>query len=296
MHFIKYNNCICTGNCGGYIYIYNEDTYLPVLKIKGLKGNVCAISSGVKTRSFITGCSDSTARIWKINYHYAAKFIELKGHNAAVWAVAALPHIGRSLTGSADKTIIIWNKRGENERLIFGHTGCIRQLISFDKKLFVSGGDDSVIRVWNEDGDCVKELFGHRNSINYIEQHSVSGSNIIVSSGADSSLRMCDIKSGTELGSPIVHPAESVWSVACLSNGDIITGCSDGVVRVFTKDPKNYASEDVLKAFDAAVSIRKAEINETVGGVKKPELPGPEALLSNGKQEGDNLMVRYCHI
>ncbi|XP_037958442.1 phospholipase A-2-activating protein-like [Teleopsis dalmanni] len=293
VHYLREDKWICTGSNDGTICIYKEDSYVPIITLKGHKGNVCAISSGVEAQSLITGSWDNTARIWKIDQLGGVTFIELIGHKAAVWAVIALPNINRFLTGSADKTILTWNNKGEKLRMLTGHTDCIRGLISLPNHFIVSAGNDSVIRVWNEDGDCVKELFGHTNYIYSVAQNTAIGGNIVVSSGEDSSLRMWDIKSGTELGSPILHPAESVWSVACLSNGDIITGCSDGVVRVFTKDPKRYASEDVLKAFDAAVNIRKAEINETVGGVKKSELPGPEALLSNGKQEGDNLMVRH---
>ena len=43
----------------------------------------------------------------------------LKGHEAAVWAVALMPTQGLMLTGSADKTIKIW-RAGKCEQTFVG--------------------------------------------------------------------------------------------------------------------------------------------------------------------------------
>lgn len=46
----------------------------------------------------------------------------------------------------------------------------------------------------------------------------------------------------------ITHPAISVWSVAvCPETGDIVTGASDRVVRVFSRDQARWADEEGLK-------------------------------------------------
>lgn len=74
-----------------------------------------------------------------------------------------------------------------------------------------------------------------------------------------------------ELGEPIALPAQSVWSVACLRNGDIVTGSSDAVVRVFTKDPARYATETNLKSFAHAVAQRQLDTKMELGGMKVTE-------------------------
>lgn len=38
----------------------------------------------------------------------------------------------------------------------------------------------------------------------------------------------------------------TVWTVACLSNGDIAAGSSDGLVRVFTRDDDRVADVEAL--------------------------------------------------
>ena len=52
----------------------------------------------------------------------------------------------------------------------------------------------------------------------------------------------------------IVHPATSVWSVASTPNGDIVTGASDGVVRVFSAAEERWAPAEELKAYDDLVA------------------------------------------
>ena len=53
------------------------------------------------------------------------------------------------------------------------------------------------------------------------------------------------------------HPG-CVWDIAYLSNGDLVTGCGDGVVRVWTKVEERVASDDVAEAYEAQVAaVRK---------------------------------------
>ena len=51
----------------------------------------------------------------------------------------------------------------------------------------------------------------------------------------------------------IQHPG-CVWDVKFLPNGDLITACSDGVARIWTKTAARFASEEELKAYEDQVS------------------------------------------
>lgn len=52
----------------------------------------------------------------------------------------------------------------------------------------------------------------------------------------------------------ITHPAISVWSVAvCPETGDIVTGASDRVVRVFSRDQARWADEEGLKVLQNSI-------------------------------------------
>lgn len=49
------------------------------------------------------------------------------------------------------------------------------------------------------------------------------------------------------------------------------TGSSDGLVRVFTKDPARFADEQTLKAFEEEVQKMQAAQQQEIGGFKLSE-------------------------
>ena len=51
-----------------------------------------------------------------------------------------------------------------------------------------------------------------------------------------------------------MHPATSVWTVSSMPNGDIVTGSSDGVVRIFSSAEERWASANKLKEYEELVA------------------------------------------
>lgn len=91
----------------------------------------------------------------------------------------------------------------------------------------------------------------------------------------------------------ITHPAISVWSVAvCKENGDIVTGASDRITRIFTRSQERQAAPEVVQLFEN--SVKESAIPEQqVGKVNKEKLPGPEFLQQkSGTKEGQVQMIR----
>lgn len=156
-----------------------------------------------------------------------------------------------------------------------------------DDGSLISCSNDGSIKYWNEDGECIRELFGHSNYVYSIALNKNLGQDILVSGSEDSTIRMWSLASGN-LGDALTLPAQSVWSVACLKNGDIVTGTSDGIVRVFTKDADRFADPEKMKAYQLAVETRKLEANQELGGIKRNDLPGPETLLTPGTEGKQN--------
>lgn len=66
-----------------------------------------------------------------------------------------------------------------------------------------------------------------------------------------------------------------------MPNGDIVTGSSDGVVRVFSASEERWAPEGQLKAYEEQLASQTVPLQQ-VGDIKKDELPGPEALTQPG--------------
>jgi len=69
--------------------------------------------------------------------------------------------------------------------------------------------------------------------------------------------------------------------VSTAPNGDIVSGCSDGVIRVFSESEERWASEAELKEYDGQVASQ-ALPSQQMGDVKKSDLPGLEALGNPG--------------
>jgi len=89
------------------------------------------------------------------------------------------------------------------------------------------------------------------------------------------------ISLGDQCTQVLVHPAISVWAVSVLPNGDIVSGCSDGVIRIFSASQERWASEEDLREYENQVASQ-ALPSQQVGDVKKGDLPGPEALSTPG--------------
>lgn len=151
---------------------------------------------------------------------------------------------------------------------------------------------DSEIRVWTFGGDVIYSLSGHTS---FVYSLSVLPSGDVVSGGEDRSVRVWRSKSNFsftnvpnqstkdgELAQTIIHPAISVWAVSTAPNGDIVSGCSDGVVRVFSESEDRWASAEDLKVYEDQVASQLLP-SQQVGDVKKTDLPGPEALSEPGQ-------------
>ena len=160
--------------------------------------------------------------------------------------------------------------------LIFslGHTDCVRGLALLTANEFLSCSNDATIRRWSlSSSSSLQVYYGHSN---YIYSLAVlPNGQDFVSVGEDRSLR---VWRGEDCVASLVHPCDSVWCVAVLPCGDIITGGSDGVLRIFTNTEERYAEESMLKMFDDEVKSSKLPMP---GGDMK-NLASPEALQQPG--------------
>jgi phospholipase A-2-activating protein len=117
---------------------------------------------------------------------------------------------------------------------------------------------------------------------------------LFASGGEDNALRITHADIGSNSLSclqTLIHPG-TVWSVALCANGDVLTGCSDGVARLFTRDLRLVAEPEVIAAFEKTISERKVS-TKLIGGVDVAKLPQvEEALAVPGSKDGENKIVR----
>lgn len=207
-----------------------------------------------------------------------------------------LPSIWRlvidSRTGCADKIIRIFNTSGTLLKSIKDSRDVVRALCRLPPShpsgaQFASAGNDGIIRLFTLQGQQVAELHGHESFIYSLD---VLPSGELVSSGEDRTVRVWN---GTQCVQTITHPAISVWGVAaCQETGDVVTGASDRITRVFTRSEERVAAPEVVQQFEQTVK-ESAIPEQQIGKINKEQLPGSDFLKQkSGTKDGQVQMIR----
>jgi phospholipase A-2-activating protein len=255
----------------------------------GHSRNVCALDVDAAGKFIVSGAWDTEARVWPVG-KWESQTV-LTGHEGSVWAVLAFD-ADTVITACADKLIRIFNTSGKLIRRIQGSGAPVRALCRLPKGHasgadFASACNEGIIRLWTVSGSQVGELQGHES---FIYSLAVTPSGEIVSSGEDRTLR---IWKGNGCIQTITHPAISVWTVAvCAETGDIVSGASDRMVRVFTRSQDRAADAQTTRQFEDSVKASSIP-QEQVGEMNKEKLPGPEFLVQKqGTKEGQVQMIK----
>ncbi|KAI9894568.1 MAG: hypothetical protein M1814_001922 [Vezdaea aestivalis] len=266
--------------------VANDDAEALLL---GHSHNVCALDVEISSEYIVSGSWDREARIWRMGKWETTAV--LRGHEGSVWAVLAWDK-ETVITGCADTKIRVFSVEGKLTRSIIGSGDVIRALcrVSPDRASgaqFASASNDGMIRLWTLTGNQISQFQAHES---FIYSIITLPSGEIASAGEDRALR---IWKGSTCVQTITHPAISIWCVAvCAENGDIVSGASDRIARVFTRDPSRFAPEEVLNAFDE--SVKQSSIpQQQVGDVDMEKLPGPEFLTQkSGTKEGQVQLIK----
>ncbi|XP_071874817.1 phospholipase A2 activator protein [Bombus fervidus] len=276
---------IITGSHDKTIRIYVSHQTEPINIIKSHQDTVCKLTTGTKEGTFLSSSWDMSAKLWSLS-DLSKPQLNLLGHTAAVWCVADLSS-GSIVTGSADKLVIVWASDGSVQHKLTGHTDCIRDISVINSNEVLSCANDATVRHWNVSlGTCLGTYCGHENYIYSIL--ALENGTSIFTCGEDRTLR---IWHNAELSQTITLPTQSVWCLALLPNGDIVTGSSDGVVRIFTCNPEEYAELEELQEFEQQVASVKLNAQQELGGIKVKDLPDAKTLLQPGQRDGQTKIV-----
>ena len=197
-----------------------------------------------------------------------------------------------NMTGCADKHIRLFHPSGKLKSKFPPAPDVVRALLKlptghWSGAQFAAAGNDGVVRLLTLDGNLLGELHGHEN---FIYSLALLPTGEIVSAGEDRTVRVWNNGQAVQV---ITHPAISVWDVAvCAENGDIVTGASDKIVRIFSRSTDRQATPEVIASFEESVKA-SAIPQQSLGGINRTDLPGPEFLTSkSGTKEGQVQMVK----
>lgn len=138
-----------------------------------------------------------------------------------------------------------------------GHTDAVRCVAAIPGgATFASSSNDGTIIIFAlETGDALITLHGHTSfvySLAFLPEREE-----LVSVGEDRTMRIWNETGANIQTIPI--PATSVWAVGVVGNGDLVTGSSDGAVRVWTRDETRVAGLEERKALEDEIGKQKVD-------------------------------------
>jgi WD40 repeat protein len=198
--------------------------------------------------------------LWDIDQQTAIR--QFLTHDHIVTALCVSKNGRYALSGSADKTVKLWDLEGRvesmNQRRSMSDVGIERGIsivetkegvpsqrvftgnkewvdsvaISTELRLAVSGGEDNSVRVWDLDsGESRGTFWGHEGRVGAVIV--IPSLGLIVSGGGDSTVRLWDSSSGENRGVLRGHTS-SITALGCSeATGWLFSTGADGTVRVW---------------------------------------------------------------
>jgi WD40 repeat protein len=157
-----------------------------------------------------------------------------RGHKAGVQAVALSRDGKTMLSGSDDKTLILWDvASGAQIRSFTGHTGKLLSVsLSPDGRLAVSSADDKTVIVWDvATGQALRNLTGHLDVVNEVAFG--PDSKVVLTGSKDKTIMLWDATTGQALRTFTGH-TQPVQSVMFNRDGTrLLSGSLDTSVRLW---------------------------------------------------------------
>ncbi|CAH2053533.1 unnamed protein product [Thlaspi arvense] len=156
----------------------------------------------------------------------------IQGHLGWVRSVAFDPSNEWFCTGSADRTIKIWDvASGVLKLTLTGHTGQVRGLAVSNRHTYMfSAGDDKQVNCWDlEQNKVIRSYHGHLSGVYCLALHPTL--DVLLTGGGDSFCRVWDIRTKMQIFALSGH-GEGVCSVVTRpTDPQVITGSHDSTIK-----------------------------------------------------------------
>lgn len=206
------------------------------VKLPG-KSNAVVSSHGSSERNLSTAAimeripSKWPRPIWRAPWK---NYRVISGHLGWVRSVAVDPSNTWFCTGSADRTIKIWDlASGRLKLTLTGHIEQVRGLAVSKKHTYMfSAGDDKLVKCWDlEQNKVIRSYHGHLSGVYCLALHPTI--DILLTGGRDSVCRVWDIRSKMQIHALSGHD-NTVCSVFTRpTDPQVITGSHDSTIKLW---------------------------------------------------------------
>jgi pleiotropic regulator 1 len=161
-------------------------------------------------------------------------FRVIMGHAGWVRCVAVDPENKWFVTGSADRTIKIWDlASGKLKLTLTGHISTVRGVAISDKHPYMfSVGEDKMVKCWDlEQNKVIRHYHGHLSGIYTVGLHPTL--DVLMTGGRDAVVRVWDMRTKRQIFALSGHRDTVNSIVSQTSDPQIISGSVDSTIRLW---------------------------------------------------------------
>jgi WD40 repeat protein len=217
----------------GTLRLWKMDRYTklyidqPIQILKDHQAPVLAVRFSPTDAIFASCGEDAKVRLWRNDGTPFNTFTG--GHHKWITCLCFSPDGERIITGSADRTLIVWNINGTPIKTFKDHDSFIEDIdISPSGRIIASATRGRTVNLWNMEGNLLATFEGHTDKVLGVRFHPSGKSLASVSS--DRTVRIWDLK-GNLLKTLYGHKG-GVHSISFNANGStMITGSQDTMLK-----------------------------------------------------------------
>ena len=224
---------LVSGSRDGTIRLWKMDRFTklyidqPIQIIKDHQSPVLDVKFSPTDAIFASVGEDAKIRLWRDDGSAYTTFTG--GHHKWVTCLCFSPDGERLVTGSADRTLIVWNINGTPIKTFKAHDSFIEDIdISPSGRIIASASRGRDIKLWNMEGNLMAVLEGHADKVLGVRFH--PSGKFLASVSSDRTIKLWDIK-GNLLKTMHGHKG-GIYSIAFNAKGStIITGSQDTTIK-----------------------------------------------------------------